>query len=139
MEARYVDVRNQRWVFPESESKTDIPRVVYLTDDALAITKRLILQYPVGPLFRNFRKKPWTTDAVNNAFTRVQIKLGRQLLDRSNKRTCTDRRRKYLAVDDDAVTEFMKTLKPRKQSGRVKTEAELRNEARRKLTYMPKR
>lgn len=31
VEARHIDVQHQRWVFPESESKTDIPRVVYLT------------------------------------------------------------------------------------------------------------
>jgi integrase len=35
VESRHVDLVNQRWVFPESESKGDVPRVVYLTDRAL--------------------------------------------------------------------------------------------------------
>lgn len=135
VEARHVDVQNQRWVFSESESKTDIPRVVYLTDEALTITKRRILRYPTGPLFRNSRGKAWTTGAVNNAFTRIQIRLGRKLLAESTKVKCKDRRRKYLDVDDDVVAEFIKTLNPLKQSGKAKSEAELRNEARRKLTY----
>jgi len=38
VEARHVDLENQRWWFSVSESKTEIPRIVYLTDDALAIT-----------------------------------------------------------------------------------------------------
>ena len=58
VESRHVDLVNQRWVFPESESKTDIPRVVYLTDEALAISKRLMLQHPSGPLFRNSTGDP---------------------------------------------------------------------------------
>ena len=44
-EARHVDLENQRWWFPVSESKCEIPRTIYLTDDALAITKRLMRQY----------------------------------------------------------------------------------------------
>lgn len=135
VEARHVDVDNQRWVFPESEAKTDVPRVVYLTDEALDICKRRMHSHPTGPLFRNTRGKPWTTDAVSCAFTRIQIRLGRQLLEKQPSRTCKDKRRKYLWVDDAAVGEFTKTLAPLKQSGRAKTEAELRNEARRKLTY----
>ena len=64
VEARHVDLKNQRWWFPVSESKTEIPRIVYLTDDALAITKRLMLKHPKGPLFRNSRGKPSTLFSV---------------------------------------------------------------------------
>jgi integrase len=134
VEARHVDVANQRWVFPESESKTNAPRVVYLTDDALAISKRLMLLHPTGPIFRNTKGNPWKTNTVNCAFTRIQIKLGRKVLDQRSTHISADKRRRYLCVDDAAVFEFMKTLNPVKQSGRVKTKAELRNEARRKLT-----
>ena len=74
VEARHVDLPNSRWVFPVSESKTDLPRVIYLTDQALEITKRLMERFPNGPLFRNSLGKPWTTDAVNCAFIRVQIR-----------------------------------------------------------------
>jgi len=135
VEARHVDVTNQRWVFAESESKTDLPRIVYLTDEALAITQRLMLQHPTGPLFRNSHGRPWTTDAVNCAFTSLQIKLGREVLEERTHAAHRDKRRKYLAVDDAAVAEFIKTLNPRKQSGEQKTPGELRHEARRKLTY----
>lgn len=76
VEARHVDLVNQRWVFRESESKTNIPRIVYLTDEALEITQRLVLAHPRGPLFRNTRGVPWTTDAVNCRFVSVQRKLG---------------------------------------------------------------
>ncbi|MFO1043315.1 MAG: tyrosine-type recombinase/integrase [Planctomycetaceae bacterium] len=134
VEARHVDLVNQRWVFPESESKTDIPRVVYLTDEALAITKRLMLQHPSGPLFRNLNG-PWTTDAVNCAFIRLQIKLGRALVAATVEQPAKDKRRKYLSVDEDAVAKLKAKLNPLKKSGVAKTEVELLHEARRKLTY----
>ena len=133
VEARHVDLVNQRWVFPESESKTDIPRVVYLTDEVLAITKRLMQRYPQGPLFRNTRGKPWTPDAANCAFQRIQIKQGQAILDRRCQGTCTDGRRKYLYITDAAAARFAKTLAPCKQSGREKITAELMHEARKKL------
>ena len=135
VEARHVDLTNHRWVFPESEAKTDLPRVVYLTDDALAITRRLMLRYPSGHLFRNSRGNPWTPDAVNCAFTRIQIKIGRRMLEQKIRAKPKDKRRKYLALDDKEVREFMKTLNPLKRSGQRKREAELLHEARKKLTY----
>jgi len=135
VEARNVDLANQRWVFSETEAKTDMPRIVYLTDEALAITRRLILRFPKGPLFRNVNGMPWTTDAVNCAFTRIQISLGRRILEQKAAVKLADRRRKYLHVDDKEVAEFVKTLNPIKRSGKKKTDAQLLNEARRKLTY----
>jgi integrase len=43
VEARHVDLKNQRWVFPKSESKNKkLSRVVYLADEALEITRRLV-------------------------------------------------------------------------------------------------
>ena len=135
VESRHVDLTNQRWIFSETESKTDTPRIVYLTDEALAITRRLLLRYPKGPLFRNVNGKPWTTDAVNCAFTRVQIKIGRRMLEEGVSNRPKDRRRKYVVVDDDEVREFVTTLNPLRQSGERKSDAKLMNEARRKLTY----
>jgi integrase len=89
VEARHVDFANQRWVFSKSEAKMKrISRVVYLTDRAAAITRRLTLKYPDGRLFRNSRGAPWTTMAVNCAFIRLQWpRLGRQC----NRRQCTSR------------------------------------------------
>ena len=57
VEARHVDLANQRWVFSETEAKTDMPRIVYLTDEALAITRRLVLKYPDGPAVPKYRGK----------------------------------------------------------------------------------
>ena len=44
VEAQHVDLVNQRWVFQQSEEKCgESLRVVYLTDRALAIVKRLMV------------------------------------------------------------------------------------------------
>lgn len=64
VEARHVDLTNSRWVFAVAESKTDLPRFVYLTETALAITQRLVARYPRGPIFRNSTGEPWTTGLV---------------------------------------------------------------------------
>ena len=56
VEARHVDIANARWVFPISEAKGKRKaRVVYLSDKALEITKRLLKEHPEGPIFRNRR------------------------------------------------------------------------------------
>lgn len=133
VEGRHVDLRNQRWVFPKSESKTDLPRIVYLTDEALRITKKLLLEHPSGKLFRNTNGKPWSTDAVNCRFSYLQIQMGKRKLKSISE--TNDRRRKNLAVDDQSVESLMRQLSPTKRNGRKKTKAELRLEARRKLTF----
>lgn len=79
VEARHVDLKNARWVFPPKEEKMGrVPRIVYLTETALEITTRLKLQHPEGPLFRNTRGVPWTPDAVNCRFTTLNKKLGKR-------------------------------------------------------------
>ena len=52
VEARHIQLQHRRWVFEGNEAKGNFGRAVYLTDVALAITKRLMLKHPVGPLFR---------------------------------------------------------------------------------------
>jgi integrase len=77
VEARHVDLALGRWVFPIDESKGQtLPRVVYLTEAALHITKKLVLRHPEGPLFRNEDGKPWTRHALACAFGRLQIIMG---------------------------------------------------------------
>ena len=72
VEPRHVDLTNQRWVFPQSESKNKkISRVVYLSDAAIEITRHLLGQNSSGKLFRNSAGKAWTTYAVNCAMNRV--------------------------------------------------------------------
>jgi integrase len=125
VEARHVDLQNSRWVFPVSESKTDLPRVVYLTDQALDICKQRMERFPAGPIFRNASNKPWTTEAVNCAFIRIQIRMGL-------------RTKQAKKIDKAAVTAFAAILKPtRRVKGKdvPKAKAELMDEARRKLRY----
>ena len=127
VEARHLDLANQRWVFPPKESKGKrAPRIVYLNDKAMEITKKKLERNLSGLLFRNADGVPWTTEAVNCCFDRLQARMGRVEMDA-----------RKMSVDDDAIAAFITTLKPtRKTRGRElkKTDAELRWEARRKLT-----
>lgn len=128
VEARHVDLKNRRWVFPKSESKNrKTVRVVYLTNEAFEITQRLVEQHPSGRLFRNSSGRPWTTSAVNCSFSRLRIRLGKQLM----------RERKLVVADED-IQEFSRSLKAErtvKGVARPKTQRELFQEARRKLTF----
>lgn len=75
--ADHVDLPNARWVFPVSEAKgKKKPRVVYLSDKALAITKRLIKLHPEGELFRSGRGAAWNASTTNCRFRRLKKKLG---------------------------------------------------------------
>jgi integrase len=77
-EARHVDLANARLVLPADEAKGEQwPRIVYLTDSAMAIVRRLMLKFPTGPLFRNSAGRPWSTYAVNCAFSRLQVRMGK--------------------------------------------------------------
>jgi integrase len=125
--ANHVDLANGRWVFPRSQEKMKrIARVVYLGEKALAITTRLMVQYPDGPLFRNSEGRPWTTSAVNCAFRRVRVRMGMEKFEPSE------------PVDEAELQRFMATLKPtRTVKGKkiMKSEKVLRSEALRKLRY----
>lgn len=75
--AGHVDIANARWVFKKSEAKMKRKvRVIYLGDQALAITQRLMAENPAGPLFRNRAGRPWTTLAVNCHFKRLRVRMG---------------------------------------------------------------
>jgi integrase len=48
VEPRHVDLKNARWVFPPDQSKGEQwPRIVYLADAALEITRRLMVNWPL--------------------------------------------------------------------------------------------
>jgi integrase len=78
VEAAHVDVEGGCWVFPVDESKgKEQQRIVYLTDTALAITRRLMAAHPCGPLFLNTNGLPWSPSALNCRFARLRLALGR--------------------------------------------------------------
>jgi integrase len=128
LEARHVDLKNSRWVFPKNESKgKKVARVVYLTDAALETTKRLMKAYPDGTLFRNAREKEWTTEAVNCAIDRIRVRYGKAEMKRAG-----------ISIPEKEIAKFIPTLCPTKRSkgiARDKTRSELREEAKRKLYW----
>lgn len=126
--ANHVDASGQRWVFQRSESKMKrMSRVVYLSDKAFAITRRLMLKHPTGPLFRNSQGKPWKVSAVNCGFTRVRIRMGLEEMER----------RGEVIADGEIAATARKLRRDKTVHGKtlVKTEAEVRFEAKRKLRY----
>lgn len=77
VESRHVDLINGRWVFPVEESKgKKAQRIVYLSETALEITKRLMKDHPEGPIFRNRNANPWTRTNVASSFFRLKKKIG---------------------------------------------------------------
>jgi len=128
VEARHVDHEHQRWVIPKRESKTKrLTRVVYLNERAMKITKELTKLHPEGPIFRNSNGKPWTTEAVNCAFQGLRQRMGKD-----------EMKKRGLEITEKQIAEKIPTLSPtRKSRGKViqKTKADLRCEAKRKLTF----
>ncbi len=126
VEARHVDLANQRWVIPRSEAKMKrLVRVVYLTDPAFEITKRLVAENPVGPLFRNEDGQPWTTEAINCTFDRIRYRMAKDEMKRRN-----------ITISDAEIEAFIPTLSPTRVSkGEVvpKPRYDLRTEAKQKL------
>lgn len=79
IEARYVDHEGKRWMFPISGSKGKRkPRVVYLSDAAYEVTRRLCEEQPTGPLFRNAAGEPWDKETVGRRFARKRKKVGKR-------------------------------------------------------------
>jgi len=126
VEARHVDLKNARWVFPKNEAKGKRHiRVIYLNDSMIQMTKRLMLKSPDGPLFRNSQGNPWKPMAINCRFVEIRARMGKQAM-----------REKGIEVDEAHVAEFAKSLRPeRRANGKLikKTRSELMMEARDKL------
>jgi integrase len=77
LEKRHVDFQNARCIFSESESKGKKKRrVVYLTETATEILRRLCVAYPEGPLFRNEDGKGWHRNNISCRFQRMRETLG---------------------------------------------------------------
>lgn len=61
VEAPNTDLKGGRWLFQLTKSKGKKKvRVVNLTERALEITRKRMLKYPTGKLFRNSEGNPWT-------------------------------------------------------------------------------
>jgi integrase len=81
IEARYLDLKTDRVVFPPKQSKgKKYHRVIYLTDRAKEILSRLATEHPRGPILTNSEGASWTKDAINCAFCRLQLALGRKAI-----------------------------------------------------------
>jgi integrase len=126
IEKQHVDLPAHRIVFPVEEEKMQrIPRIIYLTDSAEEIIRRLVLRHPDGAIFRNTNGLPWTTEAVNCAFMALQIRIGLRLMKAEG-----------FTLTDEEIQQKVATLKlDRKSNGRTvsKTVDELRDEAKKKL------
>lgn len=72
VEARHV--HDGCWLFPKNESKgKKRPRIVFLSDEAMSLTKKWAERNPTGPIFRNTKGRPWTAMAFNNRFAGLQL------------------------------------------------------------------
>jgi integrase len=77
IEARHVDLKLGRIIFPPRESKGRKRfRVIYLTARAMEILNPLCEQHPHGTILRNCKDKPWNKDLINCAFRRLEARLG---------------------------------------------------------------
>src|SRR5579883_344628 len=66
IEARHVELEQRRIAFPVKESKgKKRQRVIYLTDEGIALLGPLCERRPTGPLLRNSDGEPWTKDSIN--------------------------------------------------------------------------
>lgn len=81
IEARFVDLQSNRIVLPPSKAKgKKHHRVIYLTERSREIVTRLVREWPSGALLRNSEGNAWTKDAINCAFCRLQLALGRRAM-----------------------------------------------------------
>jgi integrase len=80
----YFEPETGRIVFPPKQAKgKKYHRVIYLTPRAREIVARLVAGRPEGTLLVNSEGNPWTKDAINCAFCRLQIELGRRAIEAS--------------------------------------------------------
>lgn len=73
-----VDLAVGTWIFGEHKTrkKTRKARVVYLTDEMVEMSRRLIEKHPEGPIFRARNlDRPFTRHNVRLRFTRLRKKL----------------------------------------------------------------
>src|SRR5262245_41876061 len=78
VEARHVDLQRSRWKFERTEAKSKKQiRFVYLSDNALRITRNLMHANPDGPLFRNTKGQPWNKGSCSCQFARLRRRMAK--------------------------------------------------------------
>ena len=76
IEARHLKLEHHRIEIPPTEAKGKKRwRVIYLSDAATDVVKRLAALRPSGPLFRNTDDNPWKAQAIVCRFQRLLVKL----------------------------------------------------------------
>ena len=72
-------------LLPTAESKGEKrPRVLYLTDKATEILRRLVAARPTGVVFTNTDGKAWTKQSLACVFGRLQVALGLKVMKATN-------------------------------------------------------
>ena len=127
IESRHADLSNSRWVIPASEAKVkSSPRIIYLSEHAITASKVGINSWTTGPIFRNLNGKPWNKDSIGCQFARLQIRMAKAMMKQQGK-----------TISERDIINFIPSLNQHRTShGQTipKTAAELREEAKRKLT-----
>jgi integrase len=80
--AAHVSRDGTTWVLQEhkTDTKTGEARIIYLSPAMQELTRKLVAQYPEGPLFRSTRRKggvprPWTVNGVRCRFRGLRQKV----------------------------------------------------------------
>ncbi len=108
VEAKFFDRANRCWRFPTKLSKgKKRQRIVYLTDEAYAITERQALKHREGPVFRQESGEPWEKNAIRCKFRRVKDKLGLPELCTYTLRHSFATRMLQAGVDSHVVAKLM--------------------------------
>jgi integrase len=78
LEAKHIDLAGSTATLAEHKNakKTGKPRVIYFPDSSLTIVRRLMAEYPVGPLFRTARHSRWSRVSAWKWFHEIETKLG---------------------------------------------------------------
>ena len=60
----------------KTSGKTGRPRVIHLNDQAHAILEGLVGSPVAGPVLRNSKGRPWTSDAIGCAVSKIRLRSG---------------------------------------------------------------
>jgi integrase len=123
LKKRHVDVQNSRVVFSQSEDKMECaPRIIYLNDTALEIVRR---RYATAAekLFYNPKGRPWTTEAVNCAFSQIQIRMGKA---RMRERGLTIPEEEVLELTARLIRRYAELCRPTKSKQQFREMAQAR-------------